>query len=317
VAGTEIDGPSGLTWPPQATSHELTLAGERVHHLDFGGPPDGPVVVCVHGLGGSCLNFGVLGPLLARTHRVLALDLVGHGRSAPGDPRLDGAGTLAGLVGQVERFVREVAGGPVELVGHSLGGVVAMQVALRSPSEIRHLVLLDPPVPNRTRSARDRKLVLRLAVLRAPGVRRLVERRILGSTPEDLVRHQIDDATPHLANVPADAVAASVAETRLRAAAAGYRDALRVQWNAILGTVDLLSRSAELAARLDGLRPSTLWLHGEDDKLSPIGDARALAGTRTGWTFDSRPGVGHLPHLEDPDWVAGRVLAWLAVDGGH
>jgi len=304
VADTE------LTWPPSTTSRYVDL-GEQVHYLDFGGPPGAPPVVCVHGLGGSALNFGLLGPRLADARRVLAVDLLGHGRSAPGDPTLNGSDTLHALVDQIGQFVREVAGSPVVLVGHSLGGVMAMQLTLRSPTEVERLVLLDPPVPNRTRRARDRKLVLRLAMLRAPGVRRLVERKILGSTPEQLVHTQLADATPHVDDVPSDAVAASVAETRLRSADAHYREAQRFQWNAILGTVDLLSRSRELSGRLDTLAPPTLWLHGEDDKLSPIDDARALSGTRPGWTFESRAGVGHLPHLEDAGWTGERISVFL------
>jgi pimeloyl-ACP methyl ester carboxylesterase len=307
-----------LTWPPSATSRYVELR-RQVHYLDFGGPPGSPPVVCVHGLGGSALNFGLLGPRLADARRVLAVDLLGHGRSAPGDPTLSGADTLDALVDQIARFVREVAGSPVVLVGHSLGGVMAMQLTLRAPDAIDRLVLLDPPVPNRTRRARDRKLVLRLAVLRAPGVRRLVRRKILGSTPEQLVHTQLADATPHVDDVPSDAVAASVAETRLRSADAHYREAQRFQWNAILGTVDLLSRSRELSTRLDTLAPPTLWLHGEDDKLSPIDDARALSGTRPGWTFESRAGVGHLPHLEDADWTGERISVFLgdAVPDGN
>ena len=317
MADTEL--PEERAWPASASSRHVDLGGEQVHYLDFGGPSGGPTIVCVHGLGGSALNFGVVGPLLAARGRVLAVDLLGHGRSAAGDPTLTSSGTLDALVDQISRFVHEVAGPPVVVVGHSLGGVMAMQLTLRSPTDIDRLILLDPPVPNRTRRARDPKLVLRLAFLRAPGVRRLVERKILGSTPEQLVHTQLADATPHVDEVPSDAVAASVAETRLRSADAHYREAQRFQWNAILGTVDLLSRSRELSARLDTLEPPTLWLHGEDDKLSPIEDARALSGTRPGWTFESRAGVGHLPHLEDAGWTGERISAFLgdAVPDGN
>ena len=55
----------------------------------------------------------------------------------------------------------------------------------------------------------------------------------------------------------------------------------------------------------------TLWLHGEDDPLASVNDARALAATRPEWTFQSRAGVGHLPHMEDPDWTASTISQWL------
>src|SRR5437588_10401134 len=50
-----------------------------VHYLDFGGPAGAPVLVCVHGLGGSAVNWLRLAPLLAGRFRVVAPDLAGHG----------------------------------------------------------------------------------------------------------------------------------------------------------------------------------------------------------------------------------------------
>jgi pimeloyl-ACP methyl ester carboxylesterase len=50
-----------------------------VRYLDFGGPADGPVIVCVHGLGGSAVNWTAVAPLMTGTCRVLAPDLAGHG----------------------------------------------------------------------------------------------------------------------------------------------------------------------------------------------------------------------------------------------
>jgi alpha/beta hydrolase fold len=66
-----------------------------VHFLDFGGPAGAPVLVCVHGLGGSHVNWLAIGPPLAQDHRVLALDLPGHGLSAPGRPPRHRAGQPA------------------------------------------------------------------------------------------------------------------------------------------------------------------------------------------------------------------------------
>ena len=52
-----------------------------VHYVDYGGPVDGPSLVCVHGLGGSLVNWAAVAPTLAQTCRVLALDLAGFGRT--------------------------------------------------------------------------------------------------------------------------------------------------------------------------------------------------------------------------------------------
>src|ERR1700712_3511175 len=66
------------------TTRTVDLGGP-VHVVDFGGNPDGPVVVLVHGLGGSHLNWDLLAPRLTGAARVLALDLPGFGRSEPGE----------------------------------------------------------------------------------------------------------------------------------------------------------------------------------------------------------------------------------------
>src|SRR5690349_12827084 len=77
-----------------------------VHYVDFGGPDDGPLVVCVHGLGGSHANWLAIAPQLARTCRVLALDLGGFGLTRGGN-----RGTsLAANTRLLHRFLTEVAG---------------------------------------------------------------------------------------------------------------------------------------------------------------------------------------------------------------
>ena len=218
---------------------------------------------------------------------------------------------MAALVGQIAQFAERVADEPVVLVGHSLGGVLSVLHTLQSPTAVDRLVLLDPPVPHRTRLPLDAKLVAKLALLRTPGVRGVVARQTLRSSPETLVRRQLADATPHASRIPPEAVAASVAETHLRAARPDARAAQRVQWNAILGTIGILVRAHEWRDRLGDVRQPTLWLQGADDLLVPPDDAEAFAVGRPTWTYLARPGVGHLPHLEDPQWTGDTLGTWL------
>ena len=98
-----------------------------VHHVDFGGREDGPIVVLVHGLGGSHLNWDLFAPLLTPHARVHALDLPGFGRSEPGERTANVRDNVVVL----DRFVREVTGGPVVLVGNSMGGMVSVLEAQR------------------------------------------------------------------------------------------------------------------------------------------------------------------------------------------
>jgi len=294
-----------VAWPPGAVSATTDLDGP-VRHLDLGGPAGAPVVLCVHGLGGSALNWGLLAPFLSGSHRVLAVDLFGHGGSGvPTGSRPDAVTADRRLL---DRFVREVVREPVVLLGHSMGGVLAVLQATAAPETIRRLVLLSPPVPG-TAGRLDLAIAAKLAFLRLPGVAGAVARQLAALPPEQVVDRQLRQATPHLHRIPADGIAAAVAQTRERAtrtdAAAGQAE----QWAALLGTMALLARPRAWRRTLAGVTVPTLWLHGADDPLAQVDRARALAATRPDWTFEARSGVGHLPALEDPAWTADRILA--------
>jgi len=309
---TSMPAGASAPWPPSATSSFVDLSGV-VHYLDFAGPAGAPTMVCLHGLGGSASNFGVVGPELSRVARVLVVDLLGHGGS---QADLGGApGAVAANLRMVARFCDEVAGGRVALLGHSLGGVLALLHAMDRPDQVERLVLLDPPVPTRSRRSRDPRLTARMLFLRAPGVRRVVARQIARMSPEEVVRRQLSDATPHVDRIPAEAVSAAVKEIRDRRDVGDAALAQEVQWAAILDTISLLARPRDWRRRVQGLEMPVLWLQGQDDRLVPVADATALAGTRPDWRFETRAGVGHLPHLEDSAWTAGRITGWLAQGG--
>lgn len=104
-----------------------------------GGPADvDPPLVLLHGLGGAASNWTELAPMLARTRRVLIPELPGHGGSAalPATPP-----TLEPFAERVGRVMEREGLGSALLVGHSLGGLVALRLALRQPDAVRGLVL--------------------------------------------------------------------------------------------------------------------------------------------------------------------------------
>ncbi|AQZ63272.1 Possible alpha/beta hydrolase superfamily, slr1235 homolog [[Actinomadura] parvosata subsp. kistnae] len=117
--------------------------GDRVHYLDFGGPHDGPVVVAVHGLSGSALNWLAIAPLLTGRCRLLAPDLAGHGLTRARERRSGAAADRLLL----HRFVERVAGVPVILMGNSMGGMISLLEAAANPDAVAGLVLLDVAGP--------------------------------------------------------------------------------------------------------------------------------------------------------------------------
>jgi esterase len=98
----------------------------------------GPPVVILHGLLGAARNWTSVGKELAGTHRVFALDLRNHGRSP-------WAGTMSfdDMAGDVAAFIESRGLGAVTLIGHSLGGKVAMRLALTRRELVERLLLVD------------------------------------------------------------------------------------------------------------------------------------------------------------------------------
>jgi len=97
----------------------------------------GPRVVFVHGLFGQGRNWTTIGKGLADRHRVTLVDLPNHGHS-PWTDRVDYIDMVELLATELEQF-----GEQVTLIGHSMGGKVAMQLALRRPELLRALVVVD------------------------------------------------------------------------------------------------------------------------------------------------------------------------------
>ena len=142
----------------------VELKGTRVRGL-VGGPDDGEPVVLVHGLGGAAVNWALLAPELARTRRVLAVDLAGHGRSDP----LPAAPNLSPYADRVLALADQERMLPADVVGHSLGGLVAVRAAVRRPDAVRRLVLAA--AAGITSSTRTAERVLALVGWIQPGRR--------------------------------------------------------------------------------------------------------------------------------------------------
>jgi pimeloyl-ACP methyl ester carboxylesterase len=108
-----------------------------LHHRDLGGAGQPPLVL-LHGMLGSSRNWQTTGADLAARHHVLALDLRNHGRSPHTEEM-----TYAAMADDVLGWLDAQALGRVTLVGHSMGGKVAMLLACREPERIERLVIVD------------------------------------------------------------------------------------------------------------------------------------------------------------------------------
>jgi 4,5:9,10-diseco-3-hydroxy-5,9,17-trioxoandrosta-1(10),2-diene-4-oate hydrolase len=132
----------------------------------LGGPADGKPVVLVHGLGGCAANWIDIAPLLAGTRRVVIPELPGHGLSTP----LPAVPNLAVFADRLATIAEREQLLPAAFVGHSLGAVVALRLALRGVGGVRALVLAaGAGISSTTRRAK-----YGLRILGIIGPRRLV-----------------------------------------------------------------------------------------------------------------------------------------------
>lgn len=119
--------------------HEVEIGGTRVNYVDIGSGSDEPPVVFVHGLGGAWQNWLENLPRTAQERRALALDLPGFGRSEmPSDDI-----SIPGYGRCVDEFCERLDLGQVVLVGNSMGGFVAAEVAIQRPARVERLALVS------------------------------------------------------------------------------------------------------------------------------------------------------------------------------
>lgn len=121
---------------PSPSVEELTLHGHRVTYRTAG---SGPVLVLIHGITSTSETWDPVMPLLARDHLVIAPDLLGHGHSAK--PR--GDYSMGAFASGIRDLLSALGHDRATVVGHSLGGGIAMQFAYQFPERIERLVLVS------------------------------------------------------------------------------------------------------------------------------------------------------------------------------
>lgn len=154
-----------------------------LHAAELGGAGAGPPFVLLHGLFGSAPNFGAVGRRLAKGRRVIALDLRNHGAS-PHDPAMP----YAAMAGDVRDTLAAIGVSRPDVLGHSMGGKVAMTLALHHLGTVRRLVVADiAPVryPPAFRAYADALLAIPVS----PGLTRAAAHAALAPTvPDPAVR---------------------------------------------------------------------------------------------------------------------------------
>jgi pimeloyl-ACP methyl ester carboxylesterase len=256
------------------------LHGQALNYVQAG---SGSVLLLIHGIAGTLENWRAVIEPLARSHTVIAPDLPGHGGSAPsaGDYSL---GTLAtGLRDLLVALGQDRA----TLVGHSLGGGIAMQFAYQFPELTERLVLvssggLGPEVSR----------VLRAAAL--PGADLFIAgTAALGSTVGAKLARGLAIVglrpSPDVAEVARGYASLNDAERR-----AAFLATLR----GVVGTGGQRVAAGDRFYLAQGMPTLIIW--GARDPIIPVQHARSAHEAIAGSRLEVFPGVGHMPQLEAP-----------------
>lgn len=267
--------------------------GVRMHYRDQG-KADGPPVVLIHGFGDNAFSWDGWARVLGARYHVLSLDLPGHGltRASADFPAAPDA--FADLV---DRWAEATGIRRFAVVGNSMGGGVAWQLALRHPERVSRLILIDSAGwPGET--LKSPPLAFRL--MRYKAGRDLIAS--IDNTPliRSGLRTNVVDKT-----VITDAFVARWAALQR---APGHRT--------ILMSLRPGSMAASDAA-LARIAVPTLIQWGAADPLIEVAAARKFHRAIAGSQLIVYPQVGHLPQIEIPARSAGDALRFLDEHPGH
>ena len=282
------------TRSPRVRAEHGSVAGSEAHWLAAG---NGAPVVLVHGLGNSSAAWRRVMPGLARSHHVIAPDLPGFGHSSPveSDDLLD-----AYCVFVAELIERAGGGVPAAIVGNSVGGAVALRVALTRPHLVSRLVLVDPAgvgqgVPSWWR------------LVRFEGAVRAVSAIPLTLMPRPMIEWVIGTAYRRITFSQPDRV--SDRTVRLFAQQLNSRERIHRFLRNAHEIVDAFERDVQSLERPLPVPVLALW--GRDDRLVPLHDALALLERIGELEVRILEGCGHSPQLEQPDAFLDAVLPFL------
>lgn len=269
----------------------IVVAGLSTRYLAAG---DGPPLVLLHGDGDSAVSWRWVLPHLARTHRVYAPDLPGFGDSAK--PPADYSPAF--FASFVAAFLDTLGHARAVVAGNSLGGLVALRLALGDPARVTALGLVNSAGLGRAVNPGLLPLIL-------PGGGELAiawSKTPLGAEQRAWWRATLLFARPE--RVPA----AWLAEQDRLARLPGFLEATVVSLRAVF---DLGGQREVLLEQLPRLPMRTLVVWGRDDLVFPEGQARAAVERLQQGSLALIPDCGHLPHVERPDLFAAALGRFL------
>lgn len=284
-------------------SEYLDLDTGPVYWKDYGG--SGPLVVMVHGLGGSIATWDAVGPRLTDDARITALDLPGFGLSPPAKDW-----TLETHRDAVALFIEAFDAGPVILMGNSMGGLVSEMVASEYPKLVDMQVLVSPATPPRFPDPHIHwPMASRLLIGATPGLGTALNRQVIKTmSSEELVNDLLARITHKPGRVPIELVESFVEVTETRRAFPWATDAVPQTGRSIRHHLIRRRRFVEM---IRSIKAPTLVVQGKEDPVVSPTSVEWLCSLRLDWTLVQMDDTGHTPQIDAPIRFLSVVEPWL------
>ena len=276
-----------VDWPTH--TKQLEINGRSVNYVDIG--EGNQTVVFIHGLGGSWQNWLENLPRTAESCRAIALDLPGFGRSEmPTEPI-----SITGFASTVDSFCDQLGLGPVVLVGNSMGGFTAAEVAIQHPERVELLLLVDAAGISSANlaSSRSGERLARQLMMRGQGDPNAAQKML--TRPGYIAL-----GMGLVARYPTRISKELLSEQLLTFGDAGFGDA----FEAIL--------AYDFRHRLQEIGCPVLVIQGENDILVPLGDAFEFCQLIPNAELLTMAETGHVPMFERPVQFNDALLAFVA-----
>jgi pimeloyl-ACP methyl ester carboxylesterase len=272
---------------------EIALHGRRVIYRITG---SGPPVVLIHGMLNSSRHWQAVAERLAGRYTVVAPDLIGHGDSAA--PR--GDYSLGAHAASIRDLLAAIGIDRATIVGHSLGGGVAMQFFYQFPQRCERLVLVSSGG-----LGREVGPLLRTAAL--PGMSKLLAATI---QPRLLAAMWQGGARMRARGMAGGAYLQAVARALRPLENEGAREAFLQTLRSVIDTRGQRVSATDRLYLLEAMPTLIVW--GERDNTIPIKHGRRAHEEIPGSRLRTLPRAAHFPNLEDPDGLARELLEFIA-----
>jgi len=272
-----------------------SINGQEIYAAEEGNP-NRQVALLIHGWSSSWYAMSPLLGLVSQRFRAISIDLPGYGKSPP----LSSRTTIPAYADLLADFVETVTDGPVVLVGHSMGGMTGLTLAMQYPALVERMVLLGPTISGRL----SRTINLAISPIT------LLERFGLGSQIVSMAERTFVGITDRLMRPVSFAERTGITEQdykRLRA------DARRPGQGRARAECFFAMRENDLRGRLDQVEAPSLVLWGAEDNTVPLRDAGVVADEWPQADLRIIPKAGHWPQFEAPVVTRRQIASFLGL----